>query len=288
MSWLLLAALASTPRIDAFLTECAAPVARFELPRPGPHVHALADGLVLEASATRLVLSHCFIENHEVRTVRAVLEPLTEVEVAEGATVRQGQRVGRGARAKVLVNGEPAARFVAARQRLLVPAAVPVLVVVDVDGHRAVRLERGQPTHEWELARGQGDGVKEVRGDLKTPRGLYDVVGKSLGPFGGAYADYYGGVWLKVNYPNAFDAARGLDAGVISAPSAQAISSAWRARALTPQGTKLGGGIGFHGWIADWSGDAGWGLSWGCLVLHPEEARGFYDVVPVGAQVVLL
>jgi hypothetical protein len=288
MSWLVLALVASTPRIDAFMTECASPVARFEAPAPGATVRALAEGLVLEATPTRVVVSHCFIENHEVRTARAVIEPLVEVEVAEGATVRQGQRLGRGPRAKVLVDGEPAARFVAARQRLLVPAAVPVLVVVDVDGHRAVRFEHGQPTHAWEIARGQGDGVKELRGDLKTPRGLYDVVGKSLGPFGGAYADYYGGVWLKVNYPNAFDAARGLDAGLISAETAEAISSTWRARALTPQHTKLGGGIGFHGWIAEWDGDAGWGLSWGCLVLHPDEARSFYDVVPVGAQVVLL
>ncbi len=288
MPWLALLLLASTPRIDAFMAVCPRPVARFDAPRAANTVAALAEGVVVEASATRVVVAHCFIENHEVRTARAVVEPLTRVDVAEGALVSRGQALGTGRGAKTLVDGEPAAAFVAARQRLLVPGALPVLVVVDVDGHRAVRFERGQPTHAWELGHGQATGVKEQRGDLKTPRGLYDVVGKSLGPFGGDYADYYGGVWLKVNYPNAFDAARGLDAGLVSAGAAADIARAWRARALTPQQTKLGGGIGFHGWIADWDGDAGWGLSWGCLVLHPAEARSFFDVVPVGTPIVLL
>jgi hypothetical protein len=289
MGALLLTLLASTPAIDAFVAGCARPVAAFDAPpRRGPAVAALADGVVVEASPTRLVVAHCFLENHEVRTARAVVEPLTRALVKEGDLVTRGQRLGEGAKATTLVDGEPAAAFVAARQRLLVPAAQPVLVVVDVDGHRAVRFEHGQPTHEWELARGQAEGVKEQRGDLKTPRGLYDVVGKSLGPFAGDYADYYGGVWLKVNYPNAFDAARGLDAGLVSTGAAAAIARDWRGRRLTAQGTKLGGGIGFHGWIDAWDGDAGWGLSWGCLVLHPEEARGFYDLVPVGTPIVLL
>lgn len=288
MAWLLLSLLTSTPGIDGFMTACERPVERFLLPRRGAVVRALGEGVVSEVSDSRVVVSHCFIENHEPRTVRFVVEPLERIEVREGDVVTAGQVLGRGRRARAHVDAETAAAFVVKRRRLLVPAAQPVLLVVDVDGHRAVRFEHGQPTHEWEMAQGQAEGVKAVRGDLKTPRGLYDVVSTSLGPFSGEYADFYGGVWLKLNYPNAFDAARGVEAGVISRDVAAAITRAWVRRTATPQRTRLGGGIGFHGWASEWSGDDGWGLSWGCLVLHPDEARGFHDVVPLGTPVVLL
>ena len=68
----------------------------------------------------------------------------------------------------------------------------------------------------------------------------------------------------------------------------RAIAAAWGARALTPQGTALGGGIGFHGWIAPW--DAGTGgafLSWGCVVLQPTEIVDLYDRVDEGTMVVI-
>ncbi|MBX7116494.1 MAG: L,D-transpeptidase [Myxococcaceae bacterium] len=288
MTWLLFATLASTPRIDAFLNDCPDPVTRFEAPRPGSIVHALGNGRVIEAGPARLVVSHCFIENHQLRTVQFVVERVEQISVNVGDVVRSGEVLANGRDAVACFDGQPAAQFVAERKRLFAPAAEPVLLIVDVDGHRAVRFVFGAPTHEWELAHGQAIGIKERRGDLKTPRGLYDVVSKSDGPFSGDYAAYYGGVWIKVNYPNAFDAARGIDAGFVTAAQAKGISSAWEERGLTLQRTKLGGGIGFHGWNEPWVGDAGWGLSWGCLVLHPDDARGFYDVVPVGTPVVLL
>ncbi len=143
-------------------------------------------------------------------------------------------------------------------------------------------------THEWEVGRGQAEGAKEARGDLRTPRGLYFVVEHTTGPFTGDFAEYFGGAWVKLNYPNAFDAERGVDAGLISRAQADDIAGKWRRRVAVPQKTKLGGGIGFHGWNAPWDADGGYGLSWGCVVMHPEEVRGFYDVVPVGTPVVLL
>lgn len=282
---LLLGLLGSTPLIDGFVSGCAMPVEGFTVPvgavaAAGGRVH-VADGLV--------EVEHCFYENAQARTVRSVVGGLTAIDVKDGELIARGQRLGRGVKVRTVIEGVPAAEFVRGRERLLVPSLEPVLVVVDVEGHRAVRFAAGRATHEWEVGRGQAEGAKEMRGDLRTPRGLYFVVEHTTGPFAGDFAAYFGGAWVKLNYPNAFDAERGVDAGLISRAQADDIADKWRRRVAVPQKTKLGGGIGFHGWNAPWDGaDGGYGLSWGCVVMHPEEVRGFYEVVPVGTAVVLL
>lgn len=281
MPLVLFAALGSTPLIDAYVSGCAAPATGFSV------AGAPADGVVRAVKPGRVELTHCFYENAEVRTVSSVVEGLASVEVKEGDAVTRGQRLGRGGKV-ISIDGLPAAQFLRGRERLWVPPREPVLVVVDVDGHRAVRFEAGRPTHEWEVGKGQADGPKEQRGDLRTPRGVYFVVDHTTGPFSGDFAEYFGGAWVKVNYPNAFDAERGVDAGLISRAQAEDIGARWKRREAVPQKTQLGGGIGFHGWNAPWDGDGGYGLSWGCVVLHPEEVRGFYEVVPLGTMVVLL
>jgi hypothetical protein len=248
-------------------------------------VLAPADGLAT-VRGDALTVSLCAYENHEVRPVTLEVRRAKGVAVADGARVSRGEVLATGG--LVLLDGLPPERFFAAHPFLYDPRAEPVLVVVDVEAHEARRYEKGQRTHTWEVGRGQAEGVKEVRGDLKTPRGLYFVTDKSTGPFGGDFAAYYGGHWVKVNYPNAFDAARGVREGVVSEGLRSTIDRAWWRRELPTQKTKLGGGIGFHGWIAPWRGDTeGFGLSWGCVVLHPEDVAAFYASIPVGAAVVL-
>ncbi|MFT3710835.1 MAG: L,D-transpeptidase family protein [Archangium sp.] len=277
---------ATTPRIEEFVSACdGSPVEGFTFTVPA---NAVASGEVKVASDGSVELAHCFLENHEVRSVRSIISGLETIDVKVGSRVTRGQRLGRaGKKAKVEIDGVSAKEFVTGREVLLVPKLEAVLVVVDVDGHQAERFEHGQLTHTWDVGQGQVEGVKEERGDLKTPRGFYFVVDRTTGPFAGDYAGYFGKAWVKLNYPNAFDAARGVDAGLITEAQQRDIASQWKRRALTAQKTKLGGGIGFHGWIEPWSGDAGYGLSWGCVVMHPEDVRGFYDVVPVGTPVVL-
>lgn len=285
MTPLLLTLLASTPAIDGYLAACAVPAEGFVVPVGAT---APAHGRVSVVKEGHVELEHCFYENDQPRTVRTVVEGLSALEVKQGDVVTRGQRLGKGAKVSLTIEGLTAAAFVRGRERLMVPAREPVVVVVDVEGHRAVRFVEGQATHEWEVGRGQAEGAKAQRGDLRTPRGLYFVVEHSTGPFAGDFAEYFGGAWVKLNYPNAFDAERGVDAGLISRGVADDIGAKWRRRAGVPQGTKLGGGIGFHGWNAPWEGDAGYGLSWGCVVLHPEEVLGFYELVPLGTPVVLL
>lgn len=286
MPALLLVLLSSTPFIDGYLSACALPADGFVVP---VGASSPAVGTVRVVKDGRVEVEHCLYENAEARPARTVLEGLESIDVKEGDVVKGGQRLGRGKKVEVAIDGLAPAEFVRGRERLFVPAREPVLVVVDVDGHRAVRFADGKVTHEWEVGQGQASGPKEQRGDLRTPRGLYFVVEHSTGPFAGDFAEYFGGAWVKLNYPNAFDAERGLDAGLVTREQADDIAGKWRRRAPVPQRTKLGGGIGFHGWNAPWDGaDGGYGLSWGCVVMHPEEVRGFYDVVPVGTMVVLL
>lgn len=240
---------------------------------------------VVSASPDQVTLKACTYENHLVRPVTLTLANPRDANLEPGLRVAPGTVLAE--RGTLLIDGRPPRLFFREHPHLWNPRAEPVLVVVDVEGHQARHYRHGERTQSWDVGRGQAAGEKEQRGDLKTPRGLYFVTDKTTGPFSGDFAGYYGGHWVKVNYPNAFDAQRGLDASVISTEQAEAISRAWAKRALTNQKTKLGGGIGFHGWIAPWTGDVeGYGLSWGCVVFHPEEVAAFYKEVPVGAAVV--
>ena len=116
---------------------------------------------------------------------------------------------------------------------------------------------------------------------------MYFVIQKHQGQFDGSYGAYYGGYWIKVNYPNAFDAARANSEKLISSQQQETISKQWRQRAPTLENTRLGGGIGFHGWIKEWSNDGPRHLSWGCVVMHIYDISKVYDQIPEGSMVVI-
>lgn len=178
-----------------------------------------------------------------------------------------------------------------ARARVWRPHEVPVLVVVDVSAQRARVFERGSAVLDVRVAFGQAEGQKEQQGDNRTPRGRYIVAGKHKGAFGGKWAAYYGGHWIKVSYPNGVDARRGFARGVVNAAQVRAIEAADARGVLSPQNTRLGGGIGFHAWIDEWDdpapGAPPLGLSWGCIVVHVRDVAAFYARVPEGAVVVV-
>lgn len=289
LSGIVVSMLAASPTIDAWWAACPDAADGFAAVVQGREARAAGVGVVEAVRDGEVEVAHCFYENATPRQARVRVRGLTKVLVAEGQRVTRGQRLGTGKAVVATVDDAPLSTLVNGRDALVVPRAERVLVVVDVAGHRAVRFERGVEVASWDVGQGQATGAKAWRGDLKTPHGLYFVVQKSTGPFGGPWGLYYGGVWVKVNYPNAFDAARGVDAGVVTEAQAEEIARAWAKRQPTPQKTKLGGGIGFHGWVEPWDGaDGGYELSWGCVVLHPDEAKAFYDATPVGTPVVFL
>jgi len=181
-----------------------------------------------------------------------------------------------------------AIRFTSERAKLPVPAEEATLVLVSRAEHQLRLYERGREVLRLEVGFGQAAGAKVERGDNRTPVGMYFVTQKARGKMPGPYGAYYGGHWMRLNYPNAWDARRGVARGWIDERTAARIATAWEARKDTDASTRLGSGIGFHGWAEEWELARTRGrMSWGCIVLHPRDLSAFYERLTPGAMVVL-
>ena len=292
----------------------------------GQPVHAVANGRVVFArNCGRLwgnvvIVEHLFYENHERREVRSLYAHLDEIKVGEGVEVRRRQTIATvGQDPEKLFNAhlhvelrrdatlaptywpssdgrdaawlrehyEDPSAFIKAHRKLPVPQSESTLVLVDQGRYRARLYSGGQTAGEYNISLGQGTGEKQVEGDNRTPKGMYFVVQKHRGEFPGAYGAYYGGHWIKLNYPNRYDAARGRAARLITPAQETTIAAAWERRAPTLEKTRLGGGIGFHGGAREWEDDGPRHLSWGCVVLHLSDIPTFYEQVPEGSMVVI-
>ncbi|HEX7315954.1 MAG TPA: peptidoglycan DD-metalloendopeptidase family protein [Pyrinomonadaceae bacterium] len=292
----------------------------------GQPVHAVANGRVVFAKncgrlwGNVVILEHFFYENHERREIRSLYAHLDEIKVSEGEEVRRRQLIATvGQDPDKLFNahlhlelrldatlaptywpssdGKDAAwirehyldpsNFIKSRRKLQVPQKESTLVLVDQGRYKARLYAGGRVVGEYNISLGQGVGEKQVQGDNKTPKGMYFVVRKHRGEFPGEYGAYYGGHWMKINYPNRYDAARGRDARLITPAQEASIAAAWERRAPTLETTRLGGGIGFHGWAREWEDAGPRHLSWGCVVLHLSDVRDFYDRLPEGSMVVI-
>jgi murein DD-endopeptidase MepM/ murein hydrolase activator NlpD len=177
--------------------------------------------------------------------------------------------------------------FIKSHRQLFVPQKEEQLVLIDQAGYQMRHYKDGKTVGEYAVSFGQAKGKKVKRGDNKTPKGMYFVIDKRRGDFGGDFGAYYGGHWIKINYPNRFDAQRGRKLGFISATREKEIRRDWRRRKPTYGKSKLGGGIGFHGWIEEWEDSGPRHLSWGCIVMHNRDIKGFYEQIPTGSMVVI-
>jgi murein L,D-transpeptidase YafK len=114
-------------------------------------------------------------------------------------------------------------------------------------------------------------GDKEKQGDGKTPEGEFYVFTKN------DKSKFY--LSLGISYPNIEDAARGLEANLITKTEYDKIVRAIKNKKMPLQNTKLGGEIYLHGGgtSADWT--------WGCVALKNEEIKELFDALPVGTNV---
>ena len=263
------------------------------------HARATAHGRVAAVDARGAVtLDHAYYENHERKEIRSIYAPLATVAVKPGDVVRRGQalgavRSGASFTVKLHAGRDVELRpFLRTHRTLFVPQEEERLVLVDVNGYALRLYERGRAVGTWDVGFGQAKGAKEQRGDNRTPLGMYFVVDRVRGEIPGEFGRFYGGHWVKLNYPNRYDAERGRAAGWLDVERARRIADAWSARKLTDQKTRLGGGIGFHGWAGPWQGRAAGRpddahLSWGCVVMHNEDIAAVFDRLPVRTMVVL-
>lgn len=292
----------------------------------GQDVYAVAHGRVVFAShcgrlwGNVVILEHLFYENHEVRRIRSLYAHLAEIRVNVGEIVKRRQLIATIGRDPDKLfqahlhlelrwddtlaptfwptsNGKDEAwvrehyaqpsSFIDSHRRLPVPAQEPTLLLIDQASYKMRFYKLGRLVGEYEVGFGQGRGQKRIQGDRRTPKGCYFVVQKHRGQFSGPYAEYYGGHWIRINYPNRYDAAWGRAQGMISAQQETAISAAWQQRKPTLQGTKLGDGIGLHGWINEWRNEGPRHLSFGCIVLHNYDMKKLYDEIADGTMVVI-
>lgn len=292
----------------------------------GQPVHAVANGRVVFAEhcgrlwGNVVIIEHHFYENNERHKILSLYAHLNEIKVAQGEKIQRRQVVATvgqdpeklfsphlhlelrwddtlaptywpssdGKDQKWMTEHYAApTRFINGHRSLPVPQSEANLILVDQDSYRTRLYRRGELLHEYDVAFGQGKGQKLVEGDNKTPKGMYFVVEKYRGRFDQPYGEYYGGHWIKINYPNRYDAERGRTQQIISPEQASSIAASWERRELTAQDTRLGGGIGFHGWNKEWGNDGPRHLSWGCVVMHLTDISDFYDQIPKGTMVVI-
>lgn len=251
-------------------------------------VLAVASGTVVSNDGGTLRIHHAWYEDEDPREVVAVYEGV-EGGPSAGTVLARGQKIGLSAAFSLRLEGvdEAIDTFLAARPSLPVPQDEPRLGLISHEARQMRIYDHGSPIASFEVGFGQEEGTKERRGDNRSPKGVYYVTDHTRGPFSGDYAEFYGGLWLRLNYPNAWDAARGVDQGLITPEQQLAISRAWRARQPTQRDTRLGGGIGIHAWIAPWNLDGPRRLSWGCVVVQPDDADAVYAALPVGTMVIL-
>lgn len=305
IGWVVVAAPKEASAIDAYLTTELPPADGFSSGKKGRDRVAIGHGQVRRVAATpdgfSVAIEHLYYENLEQKRVVSTTLGLEEVEVKEGAMVRRGQRLGTARpRAQVVLRerrpeedwspgtAQGLRDLLAGRSQLFVPQSEAVLWVVDQERYELRRYHRGALVERLEIGLGQAKGAKVRQGDLRTPKGMYFVIDKHRGQFSGRYGAYFGGHWIKINYPNPWDAARGQSLGLVDAEVTERIGRAWAARRATDEGTALGGGIGLHGWNGEWSGEGGAHLSWGCVVLHNRDMARVWEEIPIGAMVVIL
>ncbi len=142
----------------------------------------------------------------------------------------------------------------------------------------------GQVVKKYHIASGKGGkGTKRLRGDSKTPLGMYRVASfKESSRFH---------FFIQLDYPNLIDAWYGYKNKVIDANNFKRIASAYKKREAPPQDTELGGFIGIHGLgiTNDEKLNIHESFNWtqGCIALTNEEINDLKKFVTIGTAVII-
>jgi murein DD-endopeptidase MepM/ murein hydrolase activator NlpD len=274
-----------------------------------------------------ILIRHNFIENGKPKTVYSQYAHLETIRVKKGDFVQKRQKIGtigggnhneypahlhfeiRNEKMKdyavdywpssngksvtwVKEHYEQPSEFVKAHRELTVPAKESNIALVIKGDLKLYHYKKGKLHKTYEIALGQNPvGHKLEQGDLKTPEGEYRIIEKTKGPFDESnwVNAYLGTRWIRINYPNAFDAEAGLKRRAITQSQCNAIKSACDANKMPPKNTGLGGGIGIHGWKnSEWSNaDNERALTWGCISMHNRELEEFFEEIPMYSRIII-
>jgi murein DD-endopeptidase MepM/ murein hydrolase activator NlpD len=279
----------------------------------GQPVFAIAAGVVSEVTDTprgpAVTIEHRFVENGALRTVWSISSGLADVNLKAGDPVKRRKQLGtianRGAGVPVqlyleirtqwplpadanpVAGCEPPSAFIRAHRKLTVPAKEKSLIIASKKDYRLLYCRGGKVVEDLPIALSQKPlGPKLEDGDNRTPEGEYRIIQKAEGPFDGEFGRFLGTRWMRINYPNTHDARAALEAGRITTGQCDAITASIAAGKMPLAGTKLGGGVGIHGWASDWP-DGPQDLTWGCLSLREADLKKLYSLVAKGTVVII-
>lgn len=267
-------------------------------------------------------IEHRYIENAVLKTVYSLYAHLNELKVKKGDAVTKRQQVGTigtghgsfpahlhfeirkesmstadvtywpGDHGKdaawVLRNYHQPSDFIKAHFSVTVPSAYDTLLVAEKSNYRLNLVVKGKKVTQYDIALSQQPlGHKQVEGDNRLPEGEYWISEKNRGPFYGTYKDFFGPAWMRISYPNRYDADSALVKNRITKQQYTAIANANRKKVQPPKNTGIGGGIGIHGWAGSWP-EGKRHLTWGCISMKNKELDKFYELVAVGTPIIIL
>ena len=273
-----------------------------------------------------ILIEHTYIENGKIMTVFSQYSHLHETMVKKGDMVKRRQQIGTIGQDPdkiyyahlhfeirkenmreypvtywpssndkslkwVKSHYEDPSDFINSHRKLFNPFTEKKLVIVKKDKYKLYIIEKGKPKKFYEIALSQDPiGGKTKLGDLKIPIGEYKICRKAKGPFDKNkwWHIYLGPRWIHINYPNKYDAQIGLDNKIIKKSEYKKIINALNKNSIPPQNTKLGGGIGIHGWTkADWKKNDR-NLTWGCISMHNKDIIEFYDWIDINTKIIII
>lgn len=152
-------------------------------------------------------------------------------------------------------------------------AAEPVLRLLVLKGERRLELQQdGKTVKTYRIGLGNNPtGPKLRQGDGRTPEGTFYVCVKN------PKSKYH--LSLGLSYPTPADAARGLQAKLITRSQHDAILAAHQKHTTPPWNTALGGEIFIHGC----GSSADWTL--GCVALDDADMTELFAKIPAGTTV---
>ncbi len=128
------------------------------------------------------------------------------------------------------------------------------------------------------LASHYTEGAKQQEGDKRNPEGEYEICVLN------DQSKFY--LSLGLNYPNANDAKRGLDSGLITQAEYDDILSALNAGQVPNWYTKLGGQIMIHGQKGNLGSQTDW--TTGCVAVNNQIMDILWQYCKVGTKVTIL
>lgn len=273
-----------------------------------------------------VMIEHRFIENGHIRKVYSQYAHLQEILVEKGTVVTRRQQIGKIGKGdfdeypahlhfemrkhgldSMVADYWPSSHdkttewvksyyvhptnFIKSHRKLRILKTTPQLVMAIKSSYKLLLVEYGKVTSKYEIALSQNpNGHKVEQGDMKLPEGEYRLCQKTKGPFtGNAMSEFFGPAWMRISYPNNYDAEAGLASGLIKKWQYNNIISANNSNKTPPKTTRLGGGIGIHGWVADdWDNNQDRFLTWGCMSMHNEDLKIFFQDVKLNTPIIIL